>query len=288
MKDYYKKIRKNYVKNPEEYWDVVASKYKNEDAVLVPGDIKIKNQYYDSVQRKVLLKLFRQLKVGSRILDIGCGVGRWSFQLAGRGMNVIGVDISSEMIKVAKEQARKEKIDNAGFLVSKAHEINFPANSFDGVLAITVLQHILDEKQRHSAVDKMVKATKKGGKFFILEKVVPEKFREFHVNPLTEKEWIDIFESRGARFLESYPVPNSPLVDFVTSLGTKFRYRNYSEDKEYPGAKSIEEITSGPIRAAYTAATKAAIVLSKPIDTVLRSKALGRFSKHKLMVFEKV
>ncbi len=288
MRDCYKEIRKKYASKPEEYWNIVASKYKNEESVLVPGDIKIKNQYYDSVQRKVLLKSFKQLSAGSRILDIGCGVGRWSFQLANRGMNVIGVDISSEMIKVAKERARKKKIDNVGFLVSKAHEINFPASSFDGVLAITVLQHILDEKQRYAAVDKMVKATKKGGKFFILEKVVQEKFREFHVKPLTEKEWIKIFESRGARFLESYPVPNSPLVDFVTSLGTKFKYRNYPEAEEYPGVKSLEETTSGPMRLAYTIATKTAIALSKPIDVVIRSKALGRFSKHKLMVFEKV
>ncbi len=288
MKDFYKNIRKKYEDDPQEYWNEVASKYKSEDAVLVPGDIKIKNQYYDSVQRKVLLKVFKQLNVGSKILDVGCGVGRWSFALAKRGMKVIGVDISKEMVKIAKDRAEKQKLENVGFLVSKAHEIDFPPESFDAVLAITVLQHILDDKQRNTAVEKMVRDTKKGGKLLILEKVVPENFKEFHVKPLTENDWIKLFGEHGAKFLESYPVPNSPLVELVTSVGTKLKYRQKSEVNEYPGSKSIEEIASKPIRAAYTVATSAAIAVSKPIDFVLGNKMFSRFSKHKLMVFEKI
>lgn len=286
--DYYKKIRERYKKNPDDYWNFVASKYKNEDAVLVPGDIKIKNAYYDSVQRKVLSKAFKKLNAGSRMLDFGCGVGRWSIELAERGMNVIGIDISSEMIKLAKSNAEKKKIRNVGFLVAKNNEINFPYERFDGVLAITVFQHILDDKKRLAILERLIKVTKKGGKFFILEKVVPEKFKEFHVNPLTEKEWINIFESRGTKFLESYPVPSSALVEFVTSLGTKLKYRNRREVSEYPGSKSAEEILSKPMRAIYTAATRTAIAISKPIDLAMQNKFLGRSSKHKLMIFEKV
>ena len=45
-----------------------------------------------------------------KILDIGCGIGRHAIELASRGYNVTGVDLSNSMLKKAKEKAAKENV----------------------------------------------------------------------------------------------------------------------------------------------------------------------------------
>ena len=52
-----------------------------------------------------------KLSQGSRILDIGCGTGRHSVELAKRGYSVTGVDISSGMLAQAKEAASKAGVE---------------------------------------------------------------------------------------------------------------------------------------------------------------------------------
>lgn len=45
-----------------------------------------------------------------RILDIGCGTGRHSIELAKRGYTVVGIDLSESMLKRAKEKATNENV----------------------------------------------------------------------------------------------------------------------------------------------------------------------------------
>ncbi len=46
----------------------------------------------------------------ARILDIGCGTGRHSIELAKRGYNVVGIDLSESMLKRAKQKAAEENL----------------------------------------------------------------------------------------------------------------------------------------------------------------------------------
>ena len=67
-------------------------------------------------------------EVGSAFIDIGCGPGRHSLELARRGMRVTGIDVSQDFIDIAKRNASAESLVNAEFERLDARElINSPS-----------------------------------------------------------------------------------------------------------------------------------------------------------------
>ena len=79
------------------------------------------------------------VKEGELVLDISCGTGNYSLELKRRGARVIGLDISSEMLSIAKRKAEKEglKID---FIRADAAMPPFKDNSFDLITSILILE----------------------------------------------------------------------------------------------------------------------------------------------------
>lgn len=78
----------------------------------------------------------------AQILDIPCGTGRLSLYLAMKGYTVTGVDISSEMIRVAREKVEKYNlIDNVFLKIEDAENLSFPDDSFDAVISLRFLGH---------------------------------------------------------------------------------------------------------------------------------------------------
>lgn len=82
---------------------------------------------------------------GRRILDLGCGKGRFAAHLQAMGAEVIGLDLSAAML------ARASHIDRVR---ASARRLPFAGSTFDGVIAIEVLEHVgaispvLDEVRR--------------------------------------------------------------------------------------------------------------------------------------------
>ena len=74
---------------------------------------------------------------GKKVLDLGCGSGIQSKQLFQAGLEVVGLDLSPEMIYRAKKRAPKAK-----FIVGDMTRMDFPKESFDGVFAQASLLHI--------------------------------------------------------------------------------------------------------------------------------------------------
>ena len=74
------------------------------------------------------------LPAGSRVLDVGCGVGRHSLELARRRFHVVGVDISQGLIDVAREAAAKEKLAVECYC-GDARELSFD-QQFDAAICL--------------------------------------------------------------------------------------------------------------------------------------------------------
>ncbi|WP_020060184.1 class I SAM-dependent methyltransferase [Bacillus sp. 123MFChir2] len=75
-----------------------------------------------------------------RVIDIGCGGGIYTKQLALMGAEVIGVDFSNQMIQAAKENCTH--ISNASFTQGDAYNIPFADETFDIVLSRAVIHHL--------------------------------------------------------------------------------------------------------------------------------------------------
>jgi SAM-dependent methyltransferase len=79
-----------------------------------------------------VIKLSEMPKDG-KILDIGCGPGKATVPFAKRGYNILGVDISSELIEIAKENSKT--FPNASYKVASFEQANLPLNSFNLITA---------------------------------------------------------------------------------------------------------------------------------------------------------
>jgi SAM-dependent methyltransferase len=80
---------------------------------------------------------------GSRVLEYGCGTGSSGFDLAARGCQVTGIDISPVAIEAATaEAARRGLSDRCRFVEMDAERLTFEPASFDAVCGSGVLHHL--------------------------------------------------------------------------------------------------------------------------------------------------
>lgn len=107
------------------------------------------------------------LNGSEKILDLACGFGRHSLELARRGFSVIGVDITSDYIKYASNIAKTEKL-NAQFIHSDIRDINFE-NEFDVVLNMAdgAVGYLENEEENLKIFKIVSKALKQNGKHFM-------------------------------------------------------------------------------------------------------------------------
>ncbi len=100
----------------------------------------------DSYQKQVILpNLMRVLdpKPREMILDIACGQGFFTEEIAVRGADVIGFDISPELVKKAESKLYTQKIENARVFVGKADDMNsIPNDSIDNAVCVLASQNI--------------------------------------------------------------------------------------------------------------------------------------------------
>ena len=97
---------------------------------------------------------------GARLLDAGCGTGRYATELARRGYLVDGVDQAPDLIDVARRSAD----ERSGFLSFRTGDLlALPERGYDAILCRGVLNDLVDDGARERAFASFARALRPGG-----------------------------------------------------------------------------------------------------------------------------
>lgn len=108
------------------------------------------------------------LAQGARLLDVGCGLGEAALGLAqdlGESGEVVGVDISESMLRVARSNAATAPC-RVRFTVGDASSLDEPDDSFDAARSERTLQWLADPA---AAVAEMVRVVRPGGRVSLID-----------------------------------------------------------------------------------------------------------------------
>jgi len=124
--------------------------------------------YTQAPLRKVEEKLLTSIPKQSKILDVGCGSGRFSIGAAQMGHNVIGIDITTAAITAAIEKVKTINLHNISFLVGDMTEMPFGDNEFDYVFCPRFsINAVATFRKRKEAIEEMIRIVKPGGKVYV-------------------------------------------------------------------------------------------------------------------------
>ena len=109
-------------------------------------------------------------------LEVGCGTGAFSRRLAGCARHVVALDLSAEMIRVAR--ARSEQFQNLEYRCADVMAVDLPRESFDCVATIATLHHL----PLRETLCKLKDSVKPGGLLLVLDLFEPAGLRDQLLN----------------------------------------------------------------------------------------------------------
>jgi len=155
--------------------------------------------------------LAKYANIGDRILDLGCGNGRLLDLLRGKPIEYFGIDISKNLINIARQ-----RYPNQEFNVFDGLKIPFDDNYFDKIFCIAVLHHIPGRQLRNEFLQETKRALQPDGKLILTTWYLWNKpsfwlsLSKFTLKKIigkSEFDFFDIIESWGKisqRYLRSF------------------------------------------------------------------------------------
>ena len=212
---------------------------------LVYNDL-MENACYEQ-RAEYIARLFERFdRKPTILLDLACGTGGFSVEFAKRGVSVIGVDISPEMLSVAQESAREQCLDIL-YLCQDACELDLYGTVDGAICCLDSLNHITDYGRFCAALEKVSLFLEKDRLFiFDVNTIFKHKYvlgdNTFVIeNENTYCVWQNEFEE------------DTNLVSFSLDFFTRSEngaYTRYTEDF-CERAYSHEQIESALIKAGF-------------------------------------
>ena len=128
----------------------------------------------DKIWRRKAIKKIKDAGEAPRVLDVACGTGDFSIAIAKavRKGEVIGVDISKEMLEVMRQKVLKNKLESIiSQEVGDGEALRFPEGSFDRVVNAFGIRNFED---RDKGLREALRVLKPGGRLVILELSRPQ------------------------------------------------------------------------------------------------------------------
>lgn len=169
------------------------------------------------------------------VLDVGCGTGQLSLPLAKRGYEVLGIDVSAEMIKLAQSKVRQGW--NARYTVADVRCMPNDDASVDAVVVSKLFQHIQDwEKACHQ----LIRVVQPGGYIFQINErgAFGNSVRRYFSRRATERGF-------ASRFIGLNPHSDSELTAVMSSqrcLSTTIDMSDVPWDTEITYGEALDRI----------------------------------------------
>ena len=166
-KKFDKKDYNDVIKSTRTYYD----KYSGQYVEFYENWLKREGQFTDSKYKEgyetVARLLINTAASGEKVIDIGCGVGKWSALLAENGVEVISMDNLPSMLRKAAQRCKQNRIESRiSPILSEGFFLPFKDETFDGATLNWVLAHIPVVKNIHF-VREIHRVVKRSGWLFI-------------------------------------------------------------------------------------------------------------------------
>jgi ubiquinone/menaquinone biosynthesis C-methylase UbiE len=174
-----------------EYWEERARRY----GARAAGYSDAAMDAYEDRLRRAAIERFVGRGQGRRLLDAGCGSGRWSIRLAEAEWTVTGADISDTLLALAP------RAPNVTYVQGAIQDLDLPSATFDAVVSVTTLQHITDDRSFEASIDNLTRLLRPAGVVAVLEYAPLRVFGRVpaYMRARSRGQWIRAFTSRGYR-----------------------------------------------------------------------------------------
>lgn len=183
------------------------------------------------------------LQRGCAVLDLGCGSGRMTVELARRGYDMIGVDAAPEMLAVAREAAERAGVgERCLFLMQDITSFELYGTVEAVVCCLDTLNHLTDYKSLRAALSLVHNYLVPGG-VFLFDVNSRRRFEEVYADN------VYTFEGDGAFCIwQNEYNKRTHLADFYVTLfteGADGRYTRSDEltrERMYPEDRLLREL----------------------------------------------
>lgn len=178
-------------------------------------------------------------------IDLACGTGSVALLLAEKYRQVLGVDMSEEMLTVAQQRAMEAGVYPI-FICQKLQQLRLPKAVDLAVCALDGLDYILDPEDCEEAIARVYKALNPGG-IFIFDVNTPEKLRAMDGQVFLDED-DDVYCVWRGEFDERTNICAYGM-DLFQRHGDVW-HRSFEEHKEY--AYTVEQLTAYLKAAGFT------------------------------------
>ncbi|MEJ2204832.1 MAG: class I SAM-dependent methyltransferase [Gemmatimonadota bacterium] len=170
---------------------------------------------------------------GARVVDLGCGWGTFSFELAKQAAYVVGVDFSAKSIDLCHRRLVLDPRDNLRFLCADAGDTDLEAGAWDLVVAADLFEHLYPDDSRR-VVAEAYRLLRPGGRFSVW---TPHRG---HVLEILKNH--DVLLSRDVSHVDYKSMER--MTGMMREAGFEIE-RAYYAESHLPGLRTLERLLQG-------------------------------------------
>jgi len=215
------------------FWKQRAKIGKNKwTNIGYPDDMSF-NHYMDNIQNRYLKRIISQITKDDKVLDVGCGTGRFSKRFSEKSGSVNGIDIVKENINLCKQLSLSDR--NIDYQVMDVRKLKFSDSNFDWIFSITCLEHLTQEKELRLAIKELFRVLKTGGKLILIEDMGTRRKNCPCIISIERNKWFEMIKENGGNIIEWNSIDNvylRQLRELIMLITRKITRKKFKRDSD--------------------------------------------------------